>query len=339
MTNDRRPKYGKLILGVDGGQSHTEAVLGDDSGRILARGHAGPSNHIQEPGGPERFRRAMEASIHEALEQVNLSRGRPVFAAAHFGLSGGPSLREPILRELLDFERLSITEDTSNALWSVTGGRDGVIVIAGSGSNSFGKKGDRTARVGGWGYVLGDEGSGYDIGLSALKHVFRAHEKRDRWGWLADQIMQRSKAPNVRALHDFVYEGSFDKVAIGHLSKLVDEGVRKDPQCRKLLLQAADNLFEIAERVVLNLGIRNAICGYVGKVFQSETVRRRFLRNIRRRFPRMKVQKPAITPGEAAFEIALEISRDPERHRWLWAESNYGDARLLETQKRSRHGR
>ncbi|HEY2933320.1 MAG TPA: BadF/BadG/BcrA/BcrD ATPase family protein [Acidobacteriota bacterium] len=322
----------QLILGVDGGQSHTEAVLGDASGRILATGHAGPSNHIQEPGGPERFRGAMKVSIYGALEKAGLKAGRASFAAAHFGLSGGPSLREPILNELFDFDSLSITEDTSNALWSVTAGKDGMIVIAGSGSNAFGKKGSRTARVGGWGYVLGDEGSGYDIGLSGLKHVFRAHEKRDRWGWLADQIMKQSKAPNVRALHDFVYEGSFDKVAIGHLSKLVDQGVKKDPQCRKLLADAADDLFEIAERVILNLGIQNTICGYVGKVFQSETVRRRFFRHIKRRFPRMKIRKPATSPGEAAFEIALEISRDPDKHRWLWAESNYGDAKLVRRQ-------
>ncbi len=299
----------RLVLGVDGGQTHTEAVLGYSTGRILARGHSGPSNHIQEPGGPERFRTAMRVCVDEALSHVGLRRREVEFAAAHFGLSGGPALREPILRELMSIENLSVAEDTSNALWSVTGGADGLIVIAGTGSNAFGRKGKKTWRVGGWGYVLGDEGSAYHIGLQALKHVLRASEGRDRWGWLANEIMKRAKAPTVRALHDAVYAGTLDKVQVAQLAKLVDEGVQKDRRCRLLLHRAADDLFEIAERVILKLKLGSDICGYVGKVFESATVLRRFIRHLKQEFPSLKVKAPNVSQSEAAFRIALALLR------------------------------
>jgi N-acetylglucosamine kinase-like BadF-type ATPase len=297
----------KLVLGIDGGQSHTEAVIGDAGGRILAKGHGGASNHINEAGAEERFRKAIGVSVDDALSSLGLKRQRVTFVSAHFGLSGGPELREPIIRELLEVEKLSISEDTSNALWSVTAGANGVIVIAGSGSNAFGKKGSRTCRVGGWGYILGDEGSGYYIGWQALKHVFRAHEGRDRWGWLAMEIFKRSKAPTIRALHDAVYAGTFNKLQIGELAKLVNQGVRKDRQCRLLLKEAADDLCEIAEKVIVTLRLHSAICGFVGKVFESATVRRRFAEKLRRRFPRLKVKPPSMSPGEAAFQIAVSL--------------------------------
>ncbi len=306
----------KLILGIDGGQSHTEAVVGDSMGRILAKGHGGPSNHIHEPGAKERFRKAIRVSVDDALRKLSLERAGVVFSSAHFGLSGGPELREPIIRELIDVEKLSIAEDTSNALWSVTQGGDGAIVISGSGSNAFGRKGTRTCRVGGWGHILGDEGSGFHIGMKALQHVFHAHEGRDRWGWLAEQILRLSKAPSVRALHDAVYAGTFDKIQIGQLAKLVDRGVDKDRQCRMLLHQAADDLFEIAQRVILTLKLHSAVCGYVGKVFESETVRRKFIRNLRNRFPRLKVKPAKMSPGEAALQIAMEILKCGGASAW-----------------------
>jgi len=306
----------ELLLGLDGGQSHTEAVVGDLRGRILVKGHGGPSNHIHEPGAKERFRKAIHDSVDAALGKLSLTRAEVVFLAAHFGLSGGPELRERIIRELFAVERLSISEDTSNALWSVTAGGDGAIVISGSGSNAFGRKGKRTCRVGGWGHILGDEGSGFHLGMQALKHVFRAHEGRDRWGWLAEQVFRRSKAPTVRALHDSVYAGSYDKVQIGRLAKLVDQGVEKDAQCRVLLHRSADDLFEIAERVILTLKLHSAVCGYVGKVFESDTVRRRFIRNLRNRFPRLKVKPAQMSPGEAALQIAMDVLKRRGASAW-----------------------
>ena len=306
----------ELLLGVDGGQSHTEAVVGDLRGRILVKGHGGPSNHIHEPGAKERFRKAIRVSVAAALRKLSLTREEVVFLAAHFGLSGGPELRARIIRGLFAVERLSISEDTSNALWSVTAGGDGAIVISGSGSNAFGRKGKRICRVGGWGHILGDEGSGFHLGMQALKHVFRAHEGRDRWGWLAEQVFRRSKAPTVRALHDSVYSGSYDKVQIGQLAKLVDQGVEKDAQCRVLLHRSADDLFEIAERVILTLKLHSAVCGYVGKVFESDTVRRRFIRNLRNRFPRLKVEPAQMSPGEAALQIAMDVLKHRSASAW-----------------------
>src|SRR5207245_2776911 len=89
----------RYVLAVDGGQSSTTCVLGTADGEILAVGHGGPANHVHQPGGAERLRRAIEDSVAEA----RASAGNPAhFAAAYLALTGGVRQGEEIARALLD---------------------------------------------------------------------------------------------------------------------------------------------------------------------------------------------------------------------------------------------
>ncbi|MEO8074430.1 MAG: hypothetical protein ABI686_14415, partial [Acidobacteriota bacterium] len=88
----------KIFLGVDGGQSHTEAVIADENGKILGRGFGGASNHAEHPSGRERLRNAVLASVGEALKNAGLiSPEKIVFAAAHFGMTGGADFKQEII--------------------------------------------------------------------------------------------------------------------------------------------------------------------------------------------------------------------------------------------------
>ncbi|HMV49282.1 MAG TPA: hypothetical protein PKD31_16110, partial [Blastocatellia bacterium] len=68
----------KYFLGIDGGQSHTTALVADAGGRILGRGAAGASNHTREPGGRERLITAVTKSVGEALAQAGLLKDRSI---------------------------------------------------------------------------------------------------------------------------------------------------------------------------------------------------------------------------------------------------------------------
>src|SRR5579863_9715345 len=163
-----------LFLGVDGGQSSTTALVGDESGRVVGVGRGGPCNHVGKAEGREKFFRAVRECLREA------GFGGAEFEAACLGFSGGAADKDAYVRESIKAKRYVITHDAFIALVGATAGEPGVVTIAGTGSIAFGRNGEgKTARAGGWGYVFGDEGGGFDLVRQALRAVLR-HE--EGWG-------------------------------------------------------------------------------------------------------------------------------------------------------------
>lgn len=123
----------KLFLGVDGGQSATKALIGDETGRILGSGKAGPCNHATAAEGRAKLERAVLGCVAEACEQASLDAASVRFEAACFGMSGGPEDKQAILAEILRTERLVVTTDAVIALAGATEKGQGIITIWGRG--------------------------------------------------------------------------------------------------------------------------------------------------------------------------------------------------------------
>ena len=122
--------------------------------------------------------------LADALEwpavRPELDAGSVRFEAVCAGFSGGPTDKDALLREAVRGSQYTMTTDAMIALSGATAGAPGIITIAGTGSISYGRNASReVARVGGWGYVFGDEGGGFDITRQALRAVLR-HE--EGWG-------------------------------------------------------------------------------------------------------------------------------------------------------------
>jgi len=153
----------RLFLGVDGGQSGTTALVGDESGRALGAGHGGPCNHAAAAEGRRKLVRAVGDSVAAACAQAGIDARAVRFASACFGMSGGPEDKQAILREILPADVVVVTDDAVIALAGATAGEPGIVTIAGTGSIAFGRNAaGSTARVGGWGYIFGDEGGGFE---------------------------------------------------------------------------------------------------------------------------------------------------------------------------------
>ena len=167
----------RFAVGVDGGQSSTLAVVVDAAGRVLGAGKAGPSNHITEPGGPERCRRAVADSVAAAVKAAGLTLGDVAYVMC--GMTGAfPATREAVARALPDTSH-DMVHDSVTAFHGATGGRAGAIVIGGTGSVGYGEDGaGNSLRLGGWGYLMGDEGSAYWIALQAVRGIAAAYDGR-----------------------------------------------------------------------------------------------------------------------------------------------------------------
>ncbi|MCW5963996.1 MAG: ATPase [Bryobacterales bacterium] len=268
------------FLGVDGGQSSTTALIADESGQVLGRGVGGPCNHVGKAEGRARFEGAIDQCLGDACAAAGLSRESLHFAAVCMGFSGGAEDKEDYLRAAVTAEHYVLTTDAWIALAGATGGAPGVMTIAGTGSIALGRNADGlTQRVGGWGYVYGDEGSGFDITRQAMRAALRQAE-----GWgpatrLHDLLLEAEKAPDANTLMHWFYTDAYPRVRVARLSRLVDEAARDgDTVALEILHNAAQQLATMASVVRERLFAPEepAIISYVGGVFQSEIVRERY---------------------------------------------------------------
>ena len=151
-------------------------MIGDNTGLVLGYGRGGPCNHISGPQARERFVTAIGAAVSGAFRKAGVKES-PHFVAGCFGFSGGAEDKEPLIREMFTIDHLLVTHDALIALAGATAGHPGMIAIAGTGSIAFGRNAaGKTARAGGWGYVFGDEGGGFDLVRQALRAALRMEE-------------------------------------------------------------------------------------------------------------------------------------------------------------------
>ncbi len=263
----------RLFLGVDGGQSSTTALIGDETGRVLGAGVGGPCNHVGAAGGREKFERAIGGSVGEACRQASLDPASVRFEAACLGFSGGPADKEQLLRALLRTDRLIVTTDALIALSGATAGEAGIITIAGTGSIAFGRDaGGRNARAGGWGYIFGDEGGAFYIVKQALRAALRFEE-----GWgsataLHAGLLAATGASTANDLLHRFYTAEFPRPRIASYAPLVDEeAARGDAVALDILRGAARELAAVTMAVHEQLfrpGER-VRAAYIGGVFRS----------------------------------------------------------------------
>ena len=270
----------KLFLGVDGGQSSTTALIGDETGRILGTGVGGPCNHAETHEGRGKLERAVSACLATACGQAGLPAATAHFEAACFGMSGGPDDKQAILAAMLHAERLIVTTDAVIALAGATETGQGIITIAGTGSMAFGRNAPgETARAGGWGYLYGDEGSAFDIARQGLRAALRMEEG---WGPATDLrrrfLAATDSADAGQVLHRF-YTDEWPRSRLATLARLVDEAaIAADTVACEILKDAAAQLAGFAASVRSQLWKPGEAVNvaYIGGVFRSGIVRERF---------------------------------------------------------------
>ena len=272
----------KLFLGVDGGQSSTTALIGDETGRILGTGTGGPCNHAATHEGRAKLERALTVCLAAACAQAGLDVTTVRFEAACLGMSGGPDDKREIVAAMLRAGKLIVTTDSVTALAGATATGEGVIVVAGTGSMAFGRNAaGHTARAGGWGHIFGDEGAGFDIARQALRAALRMEE-----GWgpptaLRNLLLEATGSATAnQAMHRF-YTDEWPRWRVATLARQVDRAaLESDPVARAILDDAAAQLAALAAAVRAQLWKPGEMVdvAYSGGVFHSSLLRERFRR-------------------------------------------------------------
>jgi N-acetylglucosamine kinase-like BadF-type ATPase len=300
------------FLGVDGGQSHTTALVADLSGRILGSGQAGPSNHTLAPGGKRRLELALQRSVGQALAEAGLApAGRPVrrfrFESAHLAMTGEPQDKVATVEATLTARRIEVGHDAPGALAGATAGKDGIIVLAGTGSVTYGRFRGRTARVGGRGYIFADQGSAWAIARDAISQTQILEERGRSPRELHAALLRFFKRTSVEEIIEDFYRHRIlrDRVAAfaEEVERLAGEGDRVSGE---LLRSAARDLAEMAEAVATRLGALGADIRvtFGGGVFRGARVRGTFEAQVGKRLPQARVVTPLFGPDVGALLLA-----------------------------------
>ncbi|SHK52660.1 N-acetylglucosamine kinase [Paramaledivibacter caminithermalis] len=246
----------KYVIGIDGGGTKTLGYIGNLEGKIIASSSSGPSNYHSI--GIKRTKESLGDVINFLCNSVNASIED--IQLLSLGLAGidRPEDKKNI-EEILNFigvkSEIILKNDAVSALVGAHGKEYGVITISGTGSISYGmdSKG-KLVRAGGWGHIIDDEGSGYDIGRKALGAVFKSYDNRTEKTLLTEKILKYLNLKTVDKIVGYIYSNEITKEHIAQIAPVVFEAAyEKDKTAIDILDKAVDSLVEITETVIKKL--------------------------------------------------------------------------------------
>lgn len=284
----------RFALGVDGGGSGTRVRLADAQGRTLAEAEGGPSALGQ---GIESAWVNIQRAIARAFATIDQTVAEPPACAIGLGLAGAhsPARVQAFLRLAPAYGRIALDTDAGTALLGAHGGEPGAIVAAGTGSVGEALRRDgRRVSVGGWGFGIGDEGSGGWLGLAAMRLAHAALDGRMPTGALARAVW-RVAGGQREALMDWCAQAG--QHGFAQLAPLVFDWAEGDPAAGHLLDQAAEALCDIARALDPAAELPLVITGSIGLRLAA-------------RLPR-EIQNRCVAPQGDAMAGALRLVLQP----------------------------
>jgi N-acetylglucosamine kinase-like BadF-type ATPase len=201
--------------------------------------------------------------------------------------------------------KVGVATDAEIVLLGALGEFPGAVVVAGTGSIALGVSGRRRARSGGWGPLLGDEGSGFALGRSGLTAALRALDGRGRPTRLARSLLRALRARGAMDLLDVVKRGQLPTERIASLAPLVlGEAERGDAVAREIVEREAEELALAAAAVLRRLRLPRGPVAVAGGLFASERFRAAFRRKLRARLPHARMIHSTSPAEEGALALA-----------------------------------
>ncbi|HEV2131095.1 MAG TPA: BadF/BadG/BcrA/BcrD ATPase family protein [Longimicrobiaceae bacterium] len=303
----------RYLVGVDGGGTRTTIVVAEESGREILRrdGAAG----LVDPRRPAASAAGLALLVRQALSEAALDAPAAALCA---GLAGVGNLEErEVVRSTLAAaslaERVHVISDGEIALEGAFLGGPGILLIAGTGSVAYGRAEDgRIERCGGWGMVVGDEGSGYAIGRAALAAALRAVDGRGANTWLLPTFLEHLGLSTPRGIPPWAGRAEKGEIAalVPHVVRVAEEG---DAVAREVLQREARELAQHAVALVHRLGpwSTGPSVVFFGGVFRSRIFAQLVHGAILAELPGVQLRESAADAVAGALRYAAQCLDSP----------------------------
>lgn len=311
-------KKDTFVIGMDGGGTKTHAVILDQHGTVMAEHTLGPSNF--QIIGVEKAADVLHELVRLCCESAECSPKH--VAAVVCGLTGAgragdqkrmaDGLKAYAAAKRTPLKTVLVESDARIALEGAFNGAPGIILIAGTGSIAFGKDAKGTVhRVGGWGRVLGDEGSGYFIGRLGLTAVTRELDGRGEKTALTKMLASKCGLKDQTSIINAVYKENFDVASVAPL--VLDAAAKKDAEAHAIVEFAVMELTEHIKTLSERLTVKSAKnvktklpLSLIGGLIANTTILSTMLQqHIAVNIPAVQVTAPMSSPAYGAALLGM----------------------------------
>ncbi|UKO96554.1 N-acetylglucosamine kinase [Nostoc sp. UHCC 0870] len=313
------------VLGIDGGGSKTVCIVMDDRHKIIGRGQAGAANY--QSIGKAAALKSIEAAIYQAANEALKLTNSVTITSLCLGLAGVARAEDikivkDIVKELKNNQSLPIIWDLqpsnivicNDALIALVGGIGhavGIVVAVGTGSIVFGRNSQgETKRVGGWGYILGDEGSAYQIAVAGMQAALKAYDGREKHTRLVEDFTQHLSLASIEDLIEVIYRRGWGVKEIAALAPIVDLAAASGDEVANHLIDDAVQELAKATSTVIE-GSFNSDSNFeivtTGSVWRGKCkMQERFNKSIVKKYPHVNIIFPRYEPAYGAGLLALQ---------------------------------
>jgi N-acetylglucosamine kinase-like BadF-type ATPase len=313
----------QFVIGLDGGGTKTAAELFDSTGRVLSDARGGPSNFLVI--GAEQAAAVILDLCVECCSKAGIAQEHIGNVVA--GLTGAGRLPEQqrmvkILVQLavdrkLGLNSFVVESDARIALEGAFSGNPGIIVIAGTGSIVFGKDSEGVIhRAGGWGRIVGDEGSGYSIGREVFRVVARIIDGRIIKSNLLELLSKEFHLSTQLMIVDALYKQQFDVASVVPLAlKAAETG---DTYAKEIFHNAALDLLGPISNVVKKIKPKKreiVPLAFIGSLLSNQNLySKRMSTLIKKTLPQVRVSEPEGSPIKGAGIIGRRLLEELLAH-------------------------
>ncbi|MFK0732872.1 MAG: N-acetylglucosamine kinase [Gloeotrichia echinulata GP01] len=308
------------VLGIDGGGSKTVCVLMDENRQILSRGEAGASNY--QTIGIAAALQSIQSAIHAAVN-TNPSEIKAIcLGLAGVGRAADIEVVKNLVKDLqnnkyipivwqLQPSNMVICNDGLIALVGGIGHSVGIVAAAGTGSIVLGRNHQgETKRVGGWGYILGDEGSAYKIAVAGMQAALKFYDGREMSTSLIDGFQQHLGLASIEDLIEVIYRRGWGVKEIAALAQIVDlAAVSGDEVANQIIDDAVQELVKATATVIEAIFSSESVLEVVttGSLWRSRCkMQERFSVSLGMNYSHVKVIFPRFEPAYGAGLLALK---------------------------------
>lgn len=293
----------KHYLGIDGGGTKTTAVVADEKGEILFKAEGKSINFYGV--GMEKARESLAGIISEIKKQTGIEGFYSVFiGCSALDTQADKNTIDALCGGIINAEKIGMNSDVFVALKASSGN---CVAICGTGSMAIGEAKDGSIVVkGGWGHILGDEGSGYSIAVSALKKSCICYNKGIKTP-LIDGAIKYFGVKNFREIIDIIYASETSKDYIAGFAKTVGKFAEEDALCKEIIEDEAAAFAETVASLIEELGKEAHLSLYGGVLKNNSLFREIFCNKVKESCPEAKIDLLETPAEEGALKASMEL--------------------------------
>ncbi|GMQ60911.1 N-acetylglucosamine kinase [Vallitalea maricola] len=294
----------QYIIGVDAGGTKTSCEAYSLGGKLLSSATSSFGSVVVDK---KEALRNIKTGIDECMSSLTASECKGIVVGAA-GAETGNALEE-IKSYLIKYydTKVIVTNDAKLAMYGYLEGKDGILLISGTGSIGYGKKGNTIERCGGWGHLIDDKGSGYYIAMEAIRRIVKERDERREFSNLSKKILKHININEIKYLIDFVYNSPKGQIA-SIVPVILDEAENNDKTAIDILVRAGQHLFDIIKTLCNSMNFNNDYITFSGSIMKIPLVKNTIIHRMKNELPNLKLLEKQCSPTIGGYYIFIEES-------------------------------